>query len=241
MSGAATSAVAVERALAENNALIAAALRHHSAGRHAACASLLCRIQRNLVYVASIADIAAPASSVPMGMTTPAAPSTTIAAQDDTDQQIRPTNGDGQGIAPAQAANTPHNPENEGKDRRPKRLIAPAKHWTDDERKLFEEALELYRTSGKKGRPDIYAIAQHVGTRTPVQVRSFLQKHLLRVAKAARAAAASTAGCEDACEAGGAVGGGVANEAADHAANSACAAKTSRNEEGAGGDGDGTL
>ena len=45
------------------------------------------------------------------------------------------------------------------------------RYWSEEEHALFLEGMELY------GKSDHIAIAQHVGTRTSVQVRSHAQKH----------------------------------------------------------------
>lgn len=58
-----------------------------------------------------------------------------------------------------------------------------SKYWTRQEHQLFEEGLGLYGSSGKDRKPDLKAIADHIGTRTPIQVRSHLQKHLKRLQK----------------------------------------------------------
>lgn len=60
----------------------------------------------------------------------------------------------------------------------------PVKYWTPREHVLFEEGLQLYGSQGRDGKPDLTAIADHIGSRTPVQVRSHLQKHLKRLQKA---------------------------------------------------------
>lgn len=57
---------------------------------------------------------------------------------------------------------------------RPKQIKNP---WTEDEQKLFIEALDKY---GPKNMKDI---SDYVRTRTVVQVRSHLQKHLLKESK----------------------------------------------------------
>jgi len=49
--------------------------------------------------------------------------------------------------------------------------------WKPEEEAKFLEALELY------GPKDLDQVAEHIGTRTKLQVRSHLQKHKLRQAK----------------------------------------------------------
>ena len=51
------------------------------------------------------------------------------------------------------------------------------RYWTPDEHRLFMEAVQRY------GWKDVKAIAQHVGTRTPTQVRTHAQKLFLRQQK----------------------------------------------------------
>jgi SHAQKYF class myb-like DNA-binding protein len=46
--------------------------------------------------------------------------------------------------------------------------------WTDDEQRLFVEALELH------GPKKMKELADHIGSRTIVQVRSHVQKYLLK-------------------------------------------------------------
>lgn len=48
------------------------------------------------------------------------------------------------------------------------------RYWTADEHRLFLEAVQHF------GRKDVESIAQHVGTRTPTQVRTHAQKFFLR-------------------------------------------------------------
>jgi SHAQKYF class myb-like DNA-binding protein len=62
-------------------------------------------------------------------------------------------------------------------------IAAPIKFWTPAEHELFEDGLRLYWESGKEGRPNLKAIADHVGTRTPIQVRSHLQKYVKKLQK----------------------------------------------------------
>jgi SHAQKYF class myb-like DNA-binding protein len=65
-------------------------------------------------------------------------------------------------------------------DRAPPPAPAPRaqpRYWTPDEHRLFMEAVQRY------GWKDVKAIAQHVGTRTPTQVRTHAQKLLLRQQK----------------------------------------------------------
>lgn len=49
--------------------------------------------------------------------------------------------------------------------------------WTDDEHQRFLEGLQLYTENNK---PDLKAIASHIGSRNVPQVRSHLQKYLLK-------------------------------------------------------------
>lgn len=64
-------------------------------------------------------------------------------------------------------------------------IVAPIAHapprmasmfWAPDEHARFEHALRLYGTKGKNGKPDFKAIATHVGTRNPKQVRTHFMK-----------------------------------------------------------------
>jgi len=51
------------------------------------------------------------------------------------------------------------------------------RYWTPDEHRMFMEAVQRY------GWKDVKSIAQHVGTRTPTQVRTHAQKLFLRQQK----------------------------------------------------------
>eukprot|EP00967_Tisochrysis_lutea_P147195 scaffold279288_cov31-Tisochrysis_lutea.AAC.2 len=51
------------------------------------------------------------------------------------------------------------------------------RYWTPEEHRLFMEAVQRY------GWKDVKSIAQHVGTRTPTQVRTHAQKLFLRQQK----------------------------------------------------------
>jgi hypothetical protein len=166
-------AAAVERALAENTALIASILSHHNRGRHACAAALLARLQRNLAYVASVADTALPPRHRPRGTRWPPVPS----------QRSHP------GLhQPAPQQNLEPTEQLPHQDRR---LIQPVRFWTERERELFEQALTIHGGNAQGGKPDLKAIARHIGTRTPVQVRSYHQKWLKRQAKSKRAAVPS--------------------------------------------------
>ena len=59
----------------------------------------------------------------------------------------------------------------------------PRCEWTEDEKKRFIEALELYKSdrgSGHKRQQKWSRIQAHVGTRSAVQIRSYAQKHFAR-------------------------------------------------------------
>ena len=55
-----------------------------------------------------------------------------------------------------------------------KDLSKQSRYWTSDEHKLFMEAVHQY------GWKDVKSIARHVGTRTPLQVRTHAQKLSMR-------------------------------------------------------------
>ena len=59
----------------------------------------------------------------------------------------------------------------------PRPLCAQPRYWTPDEHRLFMEAVQRF------GWKDVKSIAQHVGTRTPTQVRTHAQKLFLRQQK----------------------------------------------------------
>ena len=61
----------------------------------------------------------------------------------------------------------------------PEKLKKPRSEckWKPEEEAKFLEALELY------GQKDLDQVAEHIGSRTKLQVRSHLQKHKLRLAK----------------------------------------------------------
>ena len=71
---------------------------------------------------------------------------------------------------------------NDASTRRPLTRLACAwcsqpRYWTPEEHRLFMEAVQRY------GWKDVKSIAQHVGTRTPTQVRTHAQKLFLRQQK----------------------------------------------------------
>ena len=55
--------------------------------------------------------------------------------------------------------------------------VLQPRYWTPEEHRLFMEAVQRY------GWKDVKSIAQHVGTRTPTQVRTHAQKLFLRQQK----------------------------------------------------------
>jgi hypothetical protein len=213
VSATANNGAAVERALIENTALIASILSHHNRGRHACAAALLARLQRNLAYVASVADAAPPPRHHrPRGTSWPPRPSQLphpSLRQPPPRQPLVPTEqlqqqplcyNQGHELVTASSATvkdrvppdgstgtvarpTPHRPPHQDR-----RLIQPVRFWTERERELFEQALAIHGGDARGGKPDLKAISRHIGTRTPVQVRSYLQKWLKRQAKSRRAA-----------------------------------------------------
>ncbi len=60
-------------------------------------------------------------------------------------------------------------------------------YWTEEEHAKFLEALQIY---GPKG---FNKIAEKLGTRSPAQIRSHMQKHFLKLKKQARCAARGAA------------------------------------------------
>jgi hypothetical protein len=69
------------------------------------------------------------------------------------------------------------------KPRKPYITTKERDQWTEDEKKRFLEALELYesdRESGHKRRQNWSKIQAHVGTRSAIQIRSRAQKHFAR-------------------------------------------------------------
>ena len=69
------------------------------------------------------------------------------------------------------------------KPRKPYIMTKERDQWTEEEKKRFLEALELYesgRESGRKRRQNWSKIQQHVGTRSATQIRSYAQKHFAR-------------------------------------------------------------
>lgn len=72
------------------------------------------------------------------------------------------------GLAPAPPPAAPQAP----------RARAPVRFWSADEHARFLDALGAF-----DGKPDLKIIAEAVGSRTPTQVRSHLQKHLKKIAK----------------------------------------------------------
>lgn len=136
---------AVDRALSENHALIAAILEHHNSGRHVPAVALLERLQMNLEFVAAIAEHGAPAAP-------PLLPAAQVT------------------LPPRPVFVQPHPP------RIAPALPAASSYWTKAEHARFENAMSIHASSGKDGKVNVKQIAQMVGTRTPVQVRSHLQK-----------------------------------------------------------------
>ena len=69
------------------------------------------------------------------------------------------------------------------KPRKPYIMTKERDQWTEEEKKRFLEALELYesdRGSGRKRQQNWSRIQAHVGTRSAVQIRSYAQKHFAR-------------------------------------------------------------
>lgn len=172
---------AIDRALSENHALIAAILDHHSSGRSVSAIALLERLQLNLEFIAAAAEhglpIDPPSIPMPPAPTTPTAPPPVLPAAPvpalsapipgiigrSTAARIAPApNTVAQGIA-GTAGSAAHGPPG-------------TMYWSREEHSRFEEGMRMYGESGKDGKPNFKAIASHVGTRTPVQVRSHLQK-----------------------------------------------------------------
>jgi hypothetical protein len=69
------------------------------------------------------------------------------------------------------------------KPRKPYTVTKDRDQWTEEEKKRFLEALELYESdkeSGRKRRQNWSRIQAHVGTRSAIQIRSYAQKHFAR-------------------------------------------------------------
>lgn len=69
------------------------------------------------------------------------------------------------------------------KPRKPYVMTKERDQWTEEEKKRFLEALELYKSdrgSGHKRQQNWSRIQAHVGTRSAVQIRSYAQKHFAR-------------------------------------------------------------
>lgn len=139
---------AIDRALSENHALIAAILEHHSSGRHVPAVALLERLQLNLEFIAALSE-----QGVPTTLPVPVQPS---------HPDISATRPLAPRIAPALPVHLQQQP-------------VGTMYWTPDEHARFEQAMTLYGQA-RDGKPNFKAIASYVGTRTPVQVRSHLQK-----------------------------------------------------------------
>lgn len=156
----------IERVLRENAALIGAILEQQNVGRVVSAAALLQRLQHNLAYVAAAAesDNRPPRTPAPNAAAAAAAGAATVRAHAPRPVALAPAPG------VAVLRDAPH-------------ARAPLTHaWQPDELARLDAALARYATAGRAGRPDYRAIAAAVGSRTPAQVRSHLQKaaHKLR-------------------------------------------------------------
>ena len=160
---------AVDRALSENHALIAAILEHQSSGRTVPAVALLERLQINLEYIASVAE---------HGFSEQQQQSSQQQHQIH-HQQPHHSIGNTTTLPNISTLPLPHlsriapAPQHLHQQQTPQPATM---YWTPDEHARFEEGMRLYGASGKDGKPNFKAIAVHVGSRTPVQVRSHHQK-----------------------------------------------------------------
>lgn len=216
----------IDKLLEENHQLIIAALECQNRGRFQDCLKYQERLQRNLFYLASLADSQ-------MNIMTASYQSAQGSRQDFTTQKIPvpPGSFEGRQQSVGQPANThthtswqqglidaPEFPRKmanyrqssgvpEAANSAPRYveatnaisstsqqgLVEPSggqnssseekrevRYWTQEEHQRFVEGLSKYQ---KDGKPDLKAIAEYLGTRTPTQVRSHYQKYILKLKK----------------------------------------------------------
>lgn len=160
---------AVERALSENHALIAAILEHHCNNRPLPAVALLERVQINLEFVAAVAEHGvplAPPAPAPAPAHTHAPP---LTAGLPPQSRIAPAPVS---LAPAPLPNVTLAPAPQQQQQQQQQSM----YWSNEEHARFEQGMRIHGDKGKDGKPDFKAIATMVGTRTPVQVRTHLQK-----------------------------------------------------------------
>lgn len=191
---------AVDSALKENHELIAAILHHNAAGRHVPAVQLLERLQTNLQFIAAVADHGLPLHPTPLPANLLPAqqhhqhPQPSQPQSLPHQQQLLPHIGpsaqpqsqpmDISTAAVVTATTLPPIPLQSVPTIAPATSQHPEQQqqemglmfWSQEEHAKFEHALRLYGTSGKNGRPNFKAIASHVATRTPVQVRNHYVK-----------------------------------------------------------------
>ncbi|EME32596.1 MYB-related protein [Galdieria sulphuraria] len=214
----------VDKLLEENHQLIMAALDCQNRGRFQDCLKYQERLQRNLFYLASLADaqfstitasysvsgnrqvFAAQKKGIPSGSldrpqqvySHPGYPyAQTTWQQGSIDSVDFPrklvTNRQNFGVPEAalvpkymeapnvvsagsqQPVGEPSCGQNSSSEE--KREV---RYWTHEEHQRFVEGLSKYQRDGK---PDLKAIAEYLGTRTPTQVRSHYQKYILKLRK----------------------------------------------------------
>ncbi|GJD12912.1 Myb-like protein I [Galdieria sulphuraria] len=192
----------VDKLLEENHQLIMAALDCQNRGRFQDCLKYQERLQRNLFYLASLADaqfstitasysvsgnrqvFAAQKKGIPSGSldrpqqvySHPGYPYAQTTWQQEA--ALVPKYMEAPNVVSAgsqQPVGEPSCGQNSSSEE--KREV---RYWTHEEHQRFVEGLSKYQRDGK---PDLKAIAEYLGTRTPTQVRSHYQKYILKLRK----------------------------------------------------------
>ncbi|GJQ09278.1 hypothetical protein GpartN1_g1069.t1 [Galdieria partita] len=216
----------VDKLLEENHQLIMAALDCQNRGRFQDCLKYQERLQRNLFYLASLADsqlntatasysvsgnrqdLATQQKTIPSGYLDgrqqmynhhpghPYAQTTWQQGLMDSSDFPRKTVTNRQNLGAPGATITPkfmEAPNNAIASGSQQPIGEPScgqnssseekrevRYWTHEEHQRFVEGLSKYQ---KDGKPDLKAIAEYLGTRTPTQVRSHYQKYILKLRK----------------------------------------------------------
>ena len=192
---------AIQLILDENSDLICAIAEAQALGRVEHCAALSSRLHTNLEYLATVADHQPANTPGPAGV----AAADTIAAterataawerqQQQQQQQQRQGAGDAASMAAKMAAGSAAMAEREPTDhpapvasssirvtRAERGGAASSRFWTEEEHAKFLELLHDPACRNERGLYNVTMMSERIGTRDKKQVRSHLQKHLLKM------------------------------------------------------------
>lgn len=160
----------VDRALRENDALIAAILAQQNAGRMSSATDLLERLQANLAYVSALAE------GQPNAAASACAPSAAANRMAYGPQRSA--------VALVPAGPVPPPPEAPGYGAR----------WSDEERARLYEAWPRLARAGRDGRPNYRGLSEAVGSKTPAQVRAHIHKKRAKAKATGNGGAVEAAG-----------------------------------------------